>query len=98
MIPESGLYSTGSVYEAQARAHIWHVYMCMYTGVCMERGMLTAGQYTHMEAPEAINTGPNRQQCLYTRLLEPVIIQGLLGRSLERSQQSPCLTCLSFNF
>lgn len=52
-----------------------HVYMCVYTGVCMERGVLTSGQYTHMEAPEAINTGP---------IGNSVYIQGFWNQSLCR--------------
>lgn len=32
-----------------------HVYMRVYTGVCMERGILTGGHYTHIGASEATN-------------------------------------------
>lgn len=48
---DNGLYSTGSIYEAQALAHIW---ACLC--VCVERDILTGGQCTHLETPETINT------------------------------------------
>lgn len=69
--------STGSIYKAKPRAHMWAC-LCVCAQVCVWReGPDRWAVYTCRPQKPLIPVCPSRQQCLSTRILDPVTIQGL---------------------